>query len=316
MTTHQRLFTYEIVIDDRLKVSRKRKHFMESAFRQLPELRALGSGVATDYSSLIVASAKVDLGPNDHKTFTLEYYDTEIPECRVTAHGESFKLQMSLIGPLSSSDLSRFMGPDPSSSNHSETVDTEAVRAMNIIMAGHRNKDPNIYQGGRNKFFRYPSQDAFRNYDLGGGLIAVRGYYSSVRFSTSRMLLNLNSQCTAFYKSGNARDLVQEFQTLTPGDSLALENFLFKLRVKTSYMKAPDGTPISKVKTIVGLSLKRVQDIGTDNAGGKAEFDLGTAIETRFKLQGYQPEKSMSVKEYFLTGESPPSLDSNNLIGS
>lgn len=316
MTSDQRLFTYEVVIDDRLGNSRKCQLFMKSALRQLPELRALGSGVATDYASFIVASAKIDLGPSDHKTFTLEYYDTEIPEGRVKApHGKAFKLQMSLIRPLSYSDVSSFMGPDATSSNGSDTADTEAVRALNVIMASHPNKDPNVYQAGQNKFFRYPSHDAFSNYDLGGGLIAVRGYYSSVRFSTSRILLNLNSQCTPFYKSENARELVQEFQKSAPGGWPALESFLWMLRVKTSYTKAPDGTPIPKVRSVVGISLKRVQASGTDKTVRKDEFDLSNANETRFKLRSPQPEATVSVKEFFLAGEFPLKIDKNDLTG-
>ena len=236
MDNEQRLFTYAIVIDDRLTVGRKRQNFMESALRQLPELRALGTGVATDYASLLVTATRLNLNSSNHKTFALKYYDTELAEDPVKAPiGKPFKLQVSLIGILSSSDLLRLTDPDPATSGHSDTADTEVVHALNIVLASHPNKDPNVYRVGQNKFFRYPGQDTFSNYDLGGGLLAVRGYFASVHFSTARALLNLNSQCTPFYKTMNVREIVREFQESTPGDWLALHNFLWQLRVKLRY---------------------------------------------------------------------------------
>ena len=300
----KQLFTYGIVIDDRLTVERKRQHFMQSALRQLPELRALGNGVATDYASLLVTSTKLDLNSSNHKTFALRYYDTELPEDPVTAPiGKPFKLQVSLTGILSSSDLLRFTNPDPATSSHLDTADTQVVRALNIVLANHPNKDPDVYRVGQNKFFRYPSQDAFKNYDLGRGIIAVRGYYSSVRFSTARTLLNLNSQCTPFYKAMNVLDIVQEFQESTPGDWPALHDFLWLLRVKMSYMKGPDGTPLSRIRPIIGFSHKRLQSDEASNASGISDFNLGDATEIRFKLKGRYPEATVSVKEYFLSGE-------------
>ena len=306
MDNEQRLFTYGIVIDDRLTVGRKRQNFMESALRQLPELRALGTGVATDYASLLVTTTRLNFNSTNHKTFALKYYDTELAEDPVTAPtGKPFKLQISLIGLLSSSDLLRFTDPDPVTSSLSDTADTGVVRALNVVLASHPNKDPNVYRVGQNKFFRYPSQDAFSNYDLGGGLIAVRGYYSSVRFSTARALLNLNSQCTPFYKTMNVREIVREFQESTPGDWLALHNFLWQLRVKMSYMKAPDGTPLSRIRSIIGFSHRRLQSDGVNNASSISDYNHGNATEIRFKLKGRYPEATVSVKEYFLSGEFP-----------
>ena len=306
MDNGQRLFTYGIIIDDRLTFGRKRQHFMESALRQIPELRALGTGVATDYASLLVTSTKLNLNSSNHKTFTLKYYDTELAEDPVTAPiGKPFKLQISPIGPLSFSDLVRFTDPDPDTSSHSDIADTWAVRALNVVLASHPNKDSNVYRVGQNKFFRYPDQDAFSNYDLGGGLIAVRGYYSSVRFSTARTLLNLNSQCTPFYKTMNVREIVEEFQESFPGDWPALHHFLERLRVKMSYMKGPDGTLLSRIRSIIGFSHKMLRSDGTTNASGISEFNYGDATEIRFKLKGRYPEATVSVKEYFLSGDFP-----------
>lgn len=228
--------------------------------------------------------------------------------------GNHFQLRMSHNGVLSSADFLRFKGPDLTNSNHLDAADLEAVRVLNVVMASHPNKDDTVYQGGQNKFFRYPSQDMFSNYDLGGGLLAVRGYYSSVRFSTSRILLNLNSQCSPFYKAINARNLVQEFQSSVPvGDWPALGQFLWMLRVETSYLRAPDGTRIPRVRTVVGFSHKKVQGSGTDKAGGSDEFNQGNANEIRFESY-HRPQVKVSVKEFFLAGRFPLRIGRSKLI--
>lgn len=306
MDSERQLFMYEIVIDDRITSRYKRQHFMDSALRQLQELRTLGPVVATDYSSLLVAPTKMDLNSSDHTTFTLEFYDIGTVEDRVAApHGKPFKLHVSLIGILSSSDFLPFTDPGLANFKHSDATGTKGVHALNIILASHPNKDKDVYRVGQNKFFRYPSQDTFSNYDLGGGLIAVRGYYCSARFSTSRILLNLDAQCTPFYKTMNVRELVQDFQQSTPGDWPALQHFLWRLQVKTSYMKAADGTPRIWTRRIVGFSHKKVQPGGCDKANGMTEFNHGDASEIKFKLKERQAETLVSVKDYFLKREFP-----------
>ena len=315
MTAVQSLFAYEIVIDDRLSIKRKRREFMEDALRQLPELRALGNGIATDYMTLIVASEKIDLGPSDHRTLKLDSYDTPLPGDRVTApHGKPFKLQISLTGSFCLSDLKKFT--NPSLTNFVNMEDTEAVRALNVIMASYPNKDPNVCQGKQNEFFRYPSENKFSNYDLEAGLIAVRGFFCSVRFSTSRILLNLNTRCTPFYKAVNVRLLVQEFQRSTPSDCPALEHFLWGLRVEMSYRKAPDGVPIRMRRTVTGFFQKKVELSEIDKANGKPELRPGNANEIKFKPREDLLGATVSVKEYFFTGEFSFFSNDNNLTAS
>lgn len=307
MTDAQQLFTYEASLDKRLHTKRQRYQFMESALKYVPELSDLGHGLATDYASLVVTSAKVALGPSEAKTFAIEYYDTEFPECRVFAKDKLFKLTLSLVGTMSSSDLSRYImsGPaDSIDSVDSGSADMKAVRTLNVVMASHPNKDPGVYQGGQNKFFRYPSdRDTFNNYDLLGGLVAVRGYYSSIRFSTSRTLLNINAQCSPFYKPISVRELMQVFQRMVPDNWQALEHFLEGLRVKTTYAKASDGTPIRKVKTVSGLSHKMEQDPLSKKPRGNAETNCGNAIDIRFKRIGRPMGIPISVQEYFRAGK-------------
>ena len=281
----KQLFPYKVDVDQRVcKSKRHLRDFFRTMLKRLPELQALGHGVVTDYVSLLIASAKIDLGPTDKKTYTTPYYEREDSGAKVQAGAKSFAFTLSLLQPISSADLSRYVGSSPAILNESESANSEIIRALNVVVTGHPSKHPSVYPGGQNKFFPYPnSRSAASNYDLEGGLIAVRGYFYSVRFATLRVLLNVHGQCNPFYKAINALELMQDFEDLG-GKQQTLYDFFRMLRIKTLYTKGPDGSSITKYKTVIGIS-------------------LNNADHTKFKLTSRQPEATISVTEYFRTGE-------------
>lgn len=178
----------------------------------------------------------------------------------------------------------------------------DAIQALNIIVAGTPNKDKTVFQSGQNKFFRFPrDKSTYDKYDLGKCLLAVRGYYSSIRTATGRILLNLNSQCSPFYPESNLFTLMKRFGLQDP----SLEAFIQKLRVRTEYMKTSGGKTIVRVKTIKGFSHVRRQD---RYPGGKPKFDkdepkmignasieLGNCDTIKFTYS----DKEISVTRYF-----------------
>lgn len=118
-------------------------------------------------------------------------------------------LKIALTAKSTHERLSRYINSkcsEPSVFAHKE----DALQTLNIIMANHPNRQDDIFQSGQNKFFRYPDAESYPKLDFQGGLIGVRGYYSSVRTSTSRILLNLNAQCSPFYKAINLASLMLE----------------------------------------------------------------------------------------------------------
>jgi hypothetical protein len=114
-----------------------------------------------------------------------------------------------LVGSVPTQELPRYLAStitDPS--DFAGKVD--AVQAPNISIARTPNFNAEFFQRGQNKFYRCPRNK--REYlDLEGGLIAVRGYYSSVRTSTLRTLLNINPQTSLFYPAYNMVKLMEKF---------------------------------------------------------------------------------------------------------
>lgn len=66
------------------------------------------------------------------------------------------------------------------------------ISALNIVLAAHPNRSGGGgVMVGRNRFF---FRNAARPMDLGGGLEAWKGFYSSVRPSHKELLVNVNGR--------------------------------------------------------------------------------------------------------------------------
>jgi eukaryotic translation initiation factor 2C len=101
------------------------------------------------------------------------------------------------------------------------------LSAFNILLSKYPSQHG--IQVGRNKwFFPSSSQPA----DLRGGLIAYRGFYSSVRPSFQQLMVNVNVATTAFYQTGN---LVNLFHLFGPAGGHQLGGFIRHLRIEMTH---------------------------------------------------------------------------------
>lgn len=157
----------------------------------------------------------------------------------------------------------------------------EIVQALNIVMAKRVNEDPNIVPHGQNKYFVLETNPS----SLTGGLVALRGYYSSIRTSNARILLNLNACTSAFYSAVPLWKLMEDFLGATAPRQGAwdrnairkLQSFLKLLKVETKYLKV-DGVASVRVKVIKGLSGGRgAREVTFDSDTGRV------SVETWFK---------------------------------
>ncbi len=251
--------------------SRKRRQALALLF-QHRDFRSVGHGVATDYASTIITSEELLLDKDGTKDYIVVYRETEDRE--PASNPIVYTFQLSYAGLVPTADLLRYLASTPEDPSDFAGKD-DAIQAFNIIVTRTPNFNPGVFQSGNKKFFHYPANPA--TYDeLGGGLIAVRGYYSSVRTSTLRTLLNVNTQTSPFYP---AIDVVKLIKQHGGADWLGLESFIHLLRVKTKYMKHQDGTEAIKVKTILGFWQKR--DYVFDDKGKVVLDDKKKAVMRR-----------------------------------
>lgn len=286
--------------------SRKLRQALALLFEH-PDFQSVGLRVATDYASTMITSKQLPTAGDGTKEYGVVYREIEDHEPASNPLIYTFKL--SYGGLVPTAELLRYLAStstDPSDF----TGKDDAIQALNIIVARTPNLNPGVFQSGTNKFFHYPTDPS--TYDkLGDGLIAVRGYYSSVRTSTLRTLLNVNAQTSPFYPAINVLDLMMEHGRQ---DHLSLEHFLLLLRVKTSYMKDKDGTESVKVKTIAGLWQKWDEvlddkgkvEVKKDKKGTQAEVPMRRDFSARplnaqqvsFECKEFG-NKAFTIEEYF-----------------
>lgn len=269
---------------------------------ETPDFKSLGHGIATDYSKTILTTTKLNLGPDGSKAYSVQYREAEETTPRRVAIIYTFTL--SLVGTVPTTELKRYLESTTSNPSDCSGRD-EAIQALNIIVAKTPNFNPLVFQAGQNKFFHYPQKS--QNYlDLSGGLIAVRGYYSSVRTSTMRTLLNLNAQCSPFYPAINMWALIDKYCRWDPSQWEALEKFIEKLRVKTTYLKTAGKVDV-RVKTVVGLSHKFEDRTNPKTREvkrvGNAIGDHGNAQQITFPCDEFPNESPISVEKFFLKSE-------------
>ncbi len=85
---------------------------------------------------------------------------------------------------------------------------------------------------GRNKFFHPNPAEPPTN--LGGGLSAWRGFYTSVRPAHKQLMVNVNVCTTAFYSPGNLAERMMEFLDASFG--ARPQAFVRGVRVRTTHL--------------------------------------------------------------------------------
>lgn len=168
---------------------------------------------ATDYSNIIVTTNKLDLGKSDEwkHTVTLpppgtpggnaqsssgsapppDFVQAAQARNRITfkvTYSDSFSLQH-IIDYLRSR-----------SAGATYEARADVVQLLNVIICKHPQGAADIVGVAQNKFYPIMGHPGKELYAIGGGLEALRGYFTSVRPTINRLLLNINVTSGAFYK--------------------------------------------------------------------------------------------------------------------
>ena len=274
LASKKELFKYDVTIEPvstkmpALKNIRKRRQLYKILFEGERDFQVLKDGFATDYAKILITYGRLYKQSRPHKQYQVVYRN-ELEGPRDDNEGtqpdeRKYRVIVTCSGMVPISELIRYIESKPNDPSNFDAR-LEAIQAMNIIVAGSPNKDDTIFQAGQNKFFQYPGGSPDRSFspvygsrDLGDGLIAVRGYYSSIRTSTSRILLNMNAQCSAFYPEINLLNLMHRSAGGPPTPyrkCSELEAFIRRLRVCTE-QTTREGKKVTRQKTVWGFSHK------------------------------------------------------------
>jgi eukaryotic translation initiation factor 2C len=298
------LYRYSVSFqpDDKMPKPKK-KRLVELLLQTQP---FAGTPVASDWAQILVTRKKIDL-KDGRAAIKLEWYPADGEALPAKSPGEpdrvtrsrdrnTFQVLVEEIGTVSIRDLLNDLAQP--TSNYPMKLET--IQALNVIMAHGPSSERNIAVAGGNKFYPFGTHPQLQFADLGGGLQALRGYFSSVRTSVNRILVNVNVATGAFYKSGPLLEVLNDF---TGGrnpendfQQLKMSAFVRKLRFETNYIpntgkdgkvkKDANDRPMTKRKVHV------IQDLGRQKQNALTvkfkETDVGGGV------------REVTVNDYFL----------------
>ncbi|EOA82417.1 uncharacterized protein SETTUDRAFT_173223 [Exserohilum turcica Et28A] len=239
------LYRYNIDVDP--EVAGRKRHRVVQLLLERPELEEYKGAIATDFRSTIVSKTKFK-------------HDEDIVEVQYRSEGEDepapgaqvYKIRILYTNTLTVSELVNWMN----STNIGQPLQDkqELTQALNIFLNHFAKSAHNLATIGTSKSFSL-HQNAARG-DLGAGLEVIRGFFSSVRIATCRVLVNINVSHGAFYHTGPLPALMQNYGAR---NTTALEAFLKLIRVQTTHLKEKRNKAnqvIPRIKTIFGLARK------------------------------------------------------------
>lgn len=222
-----------------------------------PELYNARSQIATDYKTKLITLAPLQdtiqtpgviLRTIDVNDFTAGSRETPgVKSLELSFHA--------------SHDLDGLKAYTKGENEHYE--DHGAKEALNIVIAkavSDANNDDVTFQLGNNRFYFRPGwndlqPDPTKVRDTDSiGLVAMRGYHSTIKPGMGNVLLNVNNVTSAFYKAQPLQDYLQHSKHLQRWDNAAegipdrakreLEQHLGGLRVRINFDRAGvDGQP-------------------------------------------------------------------------
>jgi eukaryotic translation initiation factor 2C len=289
----------------------RKRHRVIQLLLQSAQLAPHQGNLATDFRSNLISKVKFQ-------------HDQSIIEIQYSSEGEDepatgatvYKVHVQFFKSLSIGELVNWM--DSTDLDQTFPDKQELTQARNTFLNHYVKSANNLATIGTTKSFSL-SQNAAKG-DLGAGLEVIRGFFSSVRLATCRILVNINVSHGAFYHAGPLPSLMTDYGLRS---TVALERFLKLVRVQTTHLKEKHNKAnqvIPRIKTIFGLARKddgystihppRVRQHG---AGAKdVEFWLegGSKIDGTPKAEG---ASSASIKGKGKSKAEPKSSSSSGL---
>lgn len=295
------LYRYSVAFQSKEEIPKpKKKRLIQLLLQQAP---FAGVPIASDWAQVLVSTKKIALGAQ-RPVYDLEWFPEDgeplppaTPEDSAqrsqARRKNTFRALVEELGTVSLKDLMS----DLKQSNFEYPLKLETIQALNIILAHGPSRDPNIVTAGGNKFYPFGAHPQLQVADLGGGFQAIRGYFTSVRTSINRILVNVNVATGAFYKAGSLLDLMREFNNgppQNPQQYRAMANFVKKLRVETKYIRETDGNGKVRMVNKRPVFKRKVHSIGDLSPFGR------NAQNTKFKWTDPSgKEEDITVEQFF-----------------
>lgn len=236
------LYRYHLSVSPEAK-GRKLKRLIELLIQ---DTRLIGS--VTDFKSILVSRQKfADM--EVEIAYRAEFEDDPQPNTN------PYRISVSGTGQMDVAALLDHIKSVPAGPDFRSEKQLQIIQTLNVLLGHHPQSNPAVTTITGNKHYSFGANPV--EFDLGGGLSALRGYFRSVRLGTARMLVNINISHAVFFKPGPLVDLINAFANAYGRNSYQLEKFLKKVRVETTHLPAKKnrtGEKIPRIKTIIALA--------------------------------------------------------------
>lgn len=209
---------------------------------------------ATDFKAILVSRQELTDNVEVEVSYRSELEDDPQPNTK------PYRVKLQSTGQMEVDALLNHLKsvqPDP---NFRPERKLQIIQTLNVLLGFYPQSNHSTTTIAGNKhFFFGANPDGYspgQEHDLGGGLVALRGYFRSVRQGTARMLINLNVTHAVFFKPDPLIDLIDIFGRTYGRNLFQLEKFLKKVRVETTHLRKKNkhGQKIPRVKTIFALA--------------------------------------------------------------
>lgn len=264
------LYSYDVATIKPDVVGKKRTQVIRLLINESPEFVSYQGDMVTDFKSTIISRKKLDLigtAKDIEVTYKAEGEDDH------KERAPKYKISVKHTKTMTVGDLMSFL----TSTNPAVQYDSklEMVQGLNIFLKHWAKSNNNLATIGASKTFSMSGKAD--KLDLGRGLTALRGFFTSVRAATNRILVNVNVSHGAFYNEGQLTDLMTAYGLRYDTSGLrSMERFLKRVRVRTTHLKQKKnrkGEVVHRPKTVFGLA--KVSDGQGPNRPRVKEFGAG-----------------------------------------
>ena len=222
------LWHYGIVVDPEIK-GPKLAQIIKTALNH-GNYKSLRPCIATDFSAVLLSVEKI---PYQYMSFEISY-QSEL-ETQASGNAKKYRISLDLKGQVDLSNPGLYLGSTETNSNG-----LPIEQALDIILGHHRKMSDDVSIINKRKAFSInSSRDEYDSYlfERIDVLVALRGYFSSVRLSESSILVNINVSHGAFYTARISLGMViQWLQHQHSVHRSKISGILRGLRVNSSHI--------------------------------------------------------------------------------
>jgi eukaryotic translation initiation factor 2C len=215
---------------------------------QDPVLNNPDNTIASDETSTIISVNRLSLPPDGIINVKFRFEDESEPR----DDAETYRFKVQETGFINVSDLVNYL--QSADTGLSFASKEEVLQALNIAMSRYPTISDKIAIHGANRYF--PLGAGTERYDLGRGLMALKGFFTSVRTATHRLLLNVNLSNAVSYDDIPLSRLIDVYKAKEASNPL-LHKFLHGIRVLVKYTSTNhmnEKKIMSRTRVVYGLA--------------------------------------------------------------